>query len=284
MTQLNESISALIKEAVAIKSGEQIDNLDLPAVLIPSDFKMENIEHLLDEPARKRFMFTTNALGSFTEYCTNELSQKAGGHASCFVDPDELTAIAMFDVGTMNRPEHCENKALFKLDLTQEYLAILSINNNPLPQLEMSYWLEDWRDAICDEESMTDTDDKPIEFKKGLQALRKITFKAESSQTHEEQAFSKEQTGLARIAAESGTDTNLPARISFTCKPSPDLEEINLVARVIVQNCANGPTIKLQLTQVEKLKQDIAEQFRQRVSDELEALEMNVFVGSGRKH
>lgn len=284
MTQLNDQLASLIKEAVAIKSGEQINTQGLPAVLIPSDYDLKNIEHLHDKPARKRFMFTTNALGSFTQYCTNELSQKAGGHASCFVDPDELAAITVFDVGTMSSPEHCENKALFKLDLTQEYLAILAINNKALPQLDMSYWLEDWRDAICSEESMTDADDEPIEFKKGLHALRKITFKAESSQTHEEQAFSKEQTGLARIAAESGTDTNLPARISFTCKPSPDLEEINLVARVIVQNSAKGPTIKLQLSQVEKLKQDIAEQFRQRVSNELEALEMNIFVGSGKKH
>lgn len=274
--QLNDTLSAIIQQNAAIHTTHALADADLPAVLVPHDYDLQNIENLLPQPARKRARFTTTLLPSFRQYCEDELTSNPRGNAACFVDNEELQAVAIFDAGSMELPEHAENIATFKLELTEEYKAAIAMHTKPMPQLDMCYWLEDWRHMI---DGFTDSEDQAIEFKKAINALRKITFRAETESSHEEQDFSSQQTGLARIAATSGSVANLPSKINFVMRPSGDLQEITFQARVLIKNEAKGPSIKLQIANPEMVRQDVAEMFLHRVSDELDPLEMKSYVG-----
>lgn len=280
MNNLHEITALCIAENNAKLINEELKFKALDVALVPNDFKLQSLEQYLPTPSRKKGSFTTGLIESFKSYCTQELSESEDSHAACFINDERLSAKAFFDVGTMNNPEHCENSASFKLELTQEYIAITQQNNQQLQQLDFTYWLEDYRPYI---DSMLDSTGEPIDFKKAIHALRKITFTAQTESNHNEEHLASEQSGFTRIEAKSGAEQNLPVFIHFKCQPSPDLEEITIKARIIPQNTQKGVQIKLQLIQFEKMKQDLAISFKDMIQENLKELDMETYIGIYQK-
>lgn len=280
MNDLDQTIARCITENSARQTNDTLHLRTLDAVMVPDNFKMQSIEKYLPAPSRKKGAFNTSLIESFTNYCTQELEQSEHNHAACFINADRLSANAIFDVGTINDPKHAENTASFILEKTQEFIAILEANNNKLGQLDFTYWLEDYRPYVAD---LFDSAGESIDFKKGIHALRKITFTAQTESNHTEEHLSSEQSGFTRIEAKSGAEQNLPATIEFRCKPSPDLEEISIHARIIPQNSPRGVEIKLQLIQLERIKQDLAISFKEMIQDSLKELDLKTYIGTYQK-
>lgn len=280
MNDLHQTISKCISENNARQINEDLTFKSLDVALVPNDFKLQSLEQYLSAPSRKKGSFVTCLVESFKSYCKQELSESEGCHAACFINDERLIAKAFFDVGTINNPEHCENSASFSLQITQEYTAITEANNQQFPQLDFTYWLEDYRPYI---DSMLDSTGEPIDFKKAIHALRKITFTAQTESNHNEEHLASEQSGFTRIEAKSGAEQNLPVFIHFKCQPSPDLEETTIKARIIPQNSQKGVHLKLQLIQFEKMKQDLAISFKNMIQENLKELDMKTYIGIYQK-
>tara|TARA_R110001599_G_scaffold100770_9_gene258132 strand:+ start:2989 stop:3834 length:846 start_codon:yes stop_codon:yes gene_type:complete len=280
VNDLHKITAVCIAENNAKMINEELKFKSLDVALVPNDFKFQSLEEHLPNPSRKKGGFYTSLVESFTQYCTAELQASSNKHSACFINNEKLTAKAIFDVGTINDPEHCENFANFVLEKTQEFIAITEANNTQLAQLDFTYWLEDYRPYVA---NLFDSVGEPIEFKKAIHALRKITFTAQAESNHNEAHLSSEQSGFTRIEAKSGSEQNLPATIEFKCKPSPDLDEISIHARIIPQNAQKSVQIKLQLIKFEKMKQDLALSFKEMIQDHLKDLDMPTYIGTYQK-
>lgn len=278
---LEQTIAKCIHESSAkiINDNFRFDGTDL--ALVPEDFSIQSLDSFLPAPRRKKSAFNTSLIDSFSAYCKDELDQSDIIRAACFINDTALKAITVFDAGTMLRPQHCENTAAFILETTQEYDAIIGMNDRFYPQLDFTYWLEDYRSFVS---TMLDSSGDDIDFKKGIHALRKITFTAQSENNYNEEQLSSEQSGFTKIEAKSGSEQNLPAIIEFKCQPSPDLDEINIRARVLIKNAKEGASIKLQIIQLEKLKQDLAISFQTLIQENLTSLGIPIYIGTYQKN
>lgn len=276
MNDLHQAITKCINEGSAKMINEELKFKALNVALVPREFELQSLEKYMPAPSRKKAIFSTSLIESFAEYCKNELDASDAISPACFINDKELKAITIFDTGTIKQPQHCENNAVFLLQTTQEYDAITAANNNTMPQLDFTYWLEDYRPYV---HALYDSEDEVIDFKKAIHALRKITFSAQTESIHTEDHLSSEKSGFARIEAKSGSEQNLPAEIAFKCKPSPDLDEISIIARIVPQNHPKGVLIKLQLIQFELIKQQLAKDFQALIKESLKDMDIQTYIG-----
>lgn len=276
-----KTIEKLIIESVA--TGAQdflINTTDHVPALIPAGFDVVNLDKYQKRPSRKRGNFCTQSLDDFRNYLQREVEHMRANNddiaPAVFIGEEKLTARAILDYGLNDRPGHCDHVAKFALKLNEEFKLIRDANKQWKNQLEFVNFLDDLNAYI---HHLSDSDGEEIELKKGFQALRKIKFSATAETEIEESDYAKRQTGLAAIAVKSGHETNLPARVVFALHPSPDLDLINIEARLRIRQNGNDVMICLDIILLEKTLQCMMQAFRDKVIQQLDGLDVDVYVG-----
>lgn len=274
-------IEKLIGENVAVNAQDYLINAtDHVPALIPNGFDLVNLDKYQERPSRKRGHFHTPSLDDFRSYVEREVEHMRANNddiaPAVFISEEKLTARAILDYGLNDRPGHCDHVAKFVLKLNEEFKLIRDAHKKWMPQLEFVNFLDDLNAYI---HHLSDSDGEEIELKKGFQALRKIKFSATAETEIEETDYAKRQTGLAAIAVRSGHETNLPARVVFALHPSPDLDLMDIEARLRIRQDGSNVMISLDIIMLEKTMQCMMQAFRDKVIQQLEGLGVDVYVG-----
>lgn len=270
-----EAITAL-QEGHSIHSANsaiETSHLAKEVVALPSDYQLRDLEPYLPLRRRARGTMTTSALDAFTGY-TQTHAEKG---CAVFINPDDMSATAVLNLGAPTEPGHADNRACLKLKQTAAYRALLAhANGTGLKQATVAEFLEDWAENIdCFNEAGA------IVPAQAIAAIRKLSI--ESMRRLES---SEQNLGATRSAFESVQATSvdpIPTKIYFNCEAYTELSGRSFVLRLGVLTGADKPSITLRIVQAEKHAEDMANELAGLISDEFSADEVNVLLGNYSK-
>ncbi|HDU2616186.1 YfdQ family protein [Proteus terrae] len=271
MSQLDgNAISQIQNMAVASLSLDAIEKSLCPAIVLPNDFKVSSLENLQEGRFRFRGEMKTTSISDFVKYSIKNAIDEG---VSCFIDADEMSAETIFNLGTIGEPGHADNTAVVKLKQTAPFTALLKMDGVKYRQKELAEWLEDWRDYLM----AFDADGNVLDIKQAISAVRRITIESTRSAEHEDADFSAKRSVLENVEARS--KDVMPTAFQFTCTPYDELKERSIKLRYSVLTGGDVPVLVLRIVQLENLKEQIAQEFRNLLCDEFDESEIETFIG-----
>ncbi|MCV5132407.1 DUF2303 family protein, partial [Escherichia coli] len=87
---------------------------------------------------------STASIDDFTRY-SKDLADEG---TRCFIDADNMRAVSVLNLGTIDEPGHADNTATLKLKKTAPFSALLSVNGERNSQKSLAEWIEDWADYL----------------------------------------------------------------------------------------------------------------------------------------
>lgn len=266
-----EALAALLEQQAIIAADTAVAGAFRSdgAVALPDHFKLHDIEAMLPYRRRARGAMHTPLLADFAEYVK---TRRVPGSA-VFVNPDRMQAVAVLNLGTVEKPGHADDLAVLAEDMTAEYKALLAIaDGRGRAQRDIAEFLEDWEPHITcrDGETMLPT-------VRAIAAVRRMTIEALRKQETAEQSLSAEQSTFESIAATSKEP--LPTFITFTCGAYAGLAPRPFVMRMGVGTGGDKPMLQLRIINHELHKQEMARELAQNVREVLGHV-LPVAVGS----
>ncbi len=261
----------------ALESGQEITaahvavaaSLELPAAVtaLPEHFKFNDLEHYLPQRRRARGTMTTAYVQPFADYTASY----AGHGAVVFVDAEQMTATAVLDLGTIEKPGHTDNRAQLAPKKTAAYAALLGINGNLANQQTLAEFIEDWFTLA----HMTFANEQgEVTPAQALAAIRRITIETARKVDNEEKALSASRTAFESVAATSAEP--IPTAITFTCKPYADLQPRTFTLRLSILTNNSKPLLVLRIqnleTHVEQMGGELAHLVRTAIKGALPVL------------
>lgn len=247
------------------------------AIALPLSVKVEDLEPYL--PLRRRFRgaMRTSQIDQFAEYANLKAGEFSAIHdaetASCFVDPDNMTAKTFFNLGTPDGPGHGDHTANLSLPKTAAFEELLSKNGKAMDQKELAEWLEDWAPQL----KVTADNGEPLNLPGAVAAVRRITIGAKSESTNEERTFGGRRSSMAEIEAQNKDE--LPAFIEYTCEPYHGLDERTFRLRVSLIT-GETPRLVMRIVRLEHHQEEMAKEFREHLIHALDGDLVQTFVGS----
>lgn len=208
---------------------EKVKEVD--QVIVHNDYKLHNLEQYKAHRNRFRGLFQTKMIEDFARYVKH---YKPTEEAICFIHPDHLIARIFLNMGTEDRPGHCDHIAKVVLEYSAEMNGLDHFKNCKHSQKEAAELLEDWRAFI----TIYDEDYKEIPFAKAINSMRKMTLSQSKSMESEERTFKAERSTFEKVEAQAEV---MPAFFEFKVIPHPELSERIFKHRISVMG---GETIK----------------------------------------
>jgi len=258
MSLSKEALDTLIDTAVVANGGLSLDT-STPAILIPDGYKIENIEHLHARPARFRGVYRTSVIADFASYVKQHAAEESAG----FVEPEDMVARVLFDLGNAQNPGHGQHSAALQLKPTTEYAALNQARSSVFTQRELIDWLADWADNI----TVQSDDGGEYSIAQAIKAISKMSVSSRSEHGSEISAVGAKRSVMEEIEAKS--QGAIPSGFIFTCVPYVGLYAIAASLRLSV--LPGGDTLKFRLRWMrrEAQEQTIAEDFIKTLSDKL---------------
>ena len=270
-----EAIIAL-QERISINAANEAlcqSNLSNELVALPSDYRVHDLEATQTIRRRARGTMATSALAAFSDYTTAH----GENGTTVFVDPENMRAVAVLNLGDAAKPGHADNTAKLTLQRTAAYTALLQhASGAGHKQATIAEFLEDWTDNV---HCYTDAGD--VATPRAIAAIRKITVEAMRKQESSEQ-----QLGASRSAFESVQATStepLPTVIYFKCQPYADLNERLFVLRLGVLTGNEKPAITLRIVKQEAHQEAMAMELASLIEQRFDDGNVPVLLGSYSK-
>ncbi|MCK7547162.1 DUF2303 family protein [Marinobacter koreensis] len=273
---LEHAISMIISGMAAKHVNEQTDG---SAVSLPESVKVEDLERFMPTRRRYRGKMTTTQIDEFAEYTNltagevQENGAEPGVTVPCFVNPENMTAKVLFDLGTLEHPGHADFTARLDLPKTAAFEELLGKNGRALGQKELAEWLEDWAPQL----KVTAEDGEPLNLPGAVAAVRRITIGAKSESTSEERTFGGRRSAMSEVEAQN-KDT-LPAFIEFTCEPHHGLDDRTFRLRVSLIT-GETPRLVMRIVRLEHHQEEMAKEFREHLIHALDGNLVQTFVGN----
>jgi len=260
-----------LSKAQAISAAAEALNKEsnIGVVALPSEFTVHDLEKFMPERRRMRGTMTTSSIKDFSIF--TKKNSEAG--AAVFIDPENMKATAVLNLGTPDLPGHSDNVSVLDPKKTAAYSILrLITSGKPLNQTDVAEFLEDWIDSIkCLHE------DADVPVNKAISAVRSITIEAMRKLESNEK-----QLSASRSAFESVTATSietLPTMIYFTCQPYADLQEREFVMRLGILTGSDKPTITLRIIKIEKHEEEMATELSSLIEESIGDSETLVMLG-----
>lgn len=255
MSLSKEAIQHL--ETTAIAAASVMPHQQIPTIALPDDMSIHNLERFAEHRARFRGEMVTASIADFSNYVLNH-----GGQAvAAFIDQDRMACRAFFNLGTPAEPGHGDDTALLDLKPTAAFAALLSIAGKPLAQRDLAEWMEDWAHCLTAYESGAE-----MSVPAACAAVRNITIKAASERTHTEHNFGAARSAMDEIEAQS--QDRLPTELAFVTLPYEGLEWQSITLRLSVTT-GEKPTLKLRWVREEAQREEIAQNFKRVIQQEI---------------
>src|SRR5574337_264139 len=249
--------------------GDGTGNQRQDAIALPDNFKLHDIEHLKPTRRRARGLMRTRLLAPFAAY----VKANAELGASVFLDPVQMKASAVLNLGTPAAPGHADNQALFEPSQTAPYLALLTIAELARNQRAVAEFIEDWAPQI-----QCFADAEEIKPPAAVAAVRKLTIESARKSESTVEPLSASRSSFESIQASS--KSTLPTWVYFTCKPYADLSERLFVLRLGVTTGDAAPMLTLRIQRPEEHVEQMADECAVKLRDAFGEGAPPIFVGS----
>jgi len=205
-----------------------------PAVIIPNNHKLTDLEHLLAAPKRFRAEFKTKLIDEFVSYVNTNGTAKTG----IFIDTKDTSATAIINLGNDENPEWGDHKAKLTLTRTPEFAEVIFQNERPLSQQELIDFFEDWQEHI----QFLDDAEESFDFRASINAIRRLTVSATQERESTTRNYSASQSSLDAIEVKAAGAV-LPYGFLFSCTPYESLQSIVLLCQL--RALTDGKDVKL---------------------------------------
>lgn len=255
--------------AEAVQTALDKVNLQTPVVVTPEKFDIQNLERYLAGRVRYRGNMSTISPEDFVRYCTDH--DRTG--AACFVDPEAMNAVTVFNLGTEEQPGHADYTAKLQLQKTAEYRAVLGIDGGKMSQKTLAEFLEDWGDHI----QAYNAEGDAIALTKAISAVRRLTIESSRKEDHEVQDFKASRSALENVEARS--DHGMPSGFRFTCIPYNGLAERSFELRLSVLTGGDAPALVARIKRLEAVQEEMGQEFMELLNDSFEDYELITYLG-----
>jgi len=277
-----ETLEALQESTITKDVNERILSKGLPALLIPKDYKIADIEHL--QPGRYRFrgQLSTGFISDFNNYIKARIDDHPREEPwfpyPVMVNGNNMSAKAFFNLGCESDPGHGDDTAILTLETNPPLVSLRDICGKRLSQLELAAWLEDWANYLAAEKE----NGEEMDIKHAINAVRKITIKEARTATSEAGNFSANRSVLENVDANS--DKDQPAYFTLTCNPYQGFHPRDFkIELVIIRNKGeqeDKPLLKLRIVREEDINLEISEEFKDLIEKEFDSNQASVYSGS----
>jgi len=271
-----ESVEAIQQAQATCAAQESISaalgGVRQDIVALPSNFETHDLED--DKPTRRRArgVMKTRFIAPFAKYSEDH----AEPGAAIFINPDNLNAEAVLNLGNPDNPGHADNVAVLKLEPTAAYASLMCITARDRTQAEIAEFMEDWSDCI---KCFAGSD--AIKTPHAIAAIRNITIDATRKVETSEQQLRASQSAFEQIQASSRD--GLPTYIYFTCQPYSDLESRPFVMRLSVMTGEAKPKLMLRIQKAGEHMEQMAEEMAGKLREAFGKTKLPVLVGTYAK-
>lgn len=273
---MDKSANQQIQQSQAIAEAKaSLDGVLMltPAVALPSDMDVHNMESYLSGRVRFRGSMETTNINDFIRYCG--ANDKVG--SGCFVDPESMKAKAFFNLGTEAEPGHADFTAILELNKTPEFNAVLRVNGQQSNQKTLAEFMEDWQGDMVAYDSEGDT----IHIGKAISAVRRITTESYRKQDTEVGDLKASKSAMESVEAKS--DDGLPSGFLFTCVPYNGLVERTFDLRMSVLTGGDSPVLVVRIKRLEVIEEEMSVEFMELLKDSFEQNEIETYLGNFSK-
>ncbi len=246
---------------------------DEQGVTLPASTKIESLEVMSPNRYRFRGTFSTQSIPDFVRYA-RETAERAEVVAPCFIDANAMAATAIFNLGSLDSPGHCDHRAILKLPMTAAMQSLVKMNESSLSQTNCIDWLQDWLPNI----HFADHDGTERSPASALNALRNIQIESKRSEEYGKESLSEKRSSMESIEAKS--TLKLPDFAHFTCVPYEGIGERSFPLRISVILGGADPVIKMRIVGKEALEEAMAGEFRNELKFQFSETQIQVFIGS----
>ena len=240
--------------------NEIISKIGADAVALPENFRIHDLEKFNLNRFRFRGALSTASIDDFTRY-SKDLADEG---TRCFIDADNMRAVSVLNLGTIDEPGHADNTATLKLKKTAPFSALLSVNGERNSQKSLAEWIEDWADYLVGFDANGDA----IQATKAAAAIRKITI--EANQTAERSLME---------SVEAKTKDIMPVAFEFKCVPFEGLKERPFKLRLSIIT-GDRPVLVLRIIQLEAVQEEMANEFRDLLVEKFKDSKVETFIGT----
>ncbi|WP_196081866.1 YfdQ family protein [Escherichia fergusonii] len=238
--------------------NEIISKIGADAVALPENFSIHDLEKFNLNRFRFRGALSTACIDDFTRY-SKDLADEG---TRCFIDADNMRAVSVLNLGTIDEPGHADNTATLKLKKTAPFSALLSVNGERNSQKSLAEWIEDWADYLVGFDANGDA----IQATKAAAAIRKITIEANQTADFEDNDFSGKRSLMESVEAK--TKDIMPVAFEFKFK---------LRLSIIT---GDRPVLVLRIIQLEAVQEEMANEFRDLLVDKFKDSKVETFIGT----
>lgn len=272
MSMDKSAIEQIQQSQTAESLNSDLTTMDLmvPVLAAPQDYKIHNLEDKLPGRTRYRGTFETRIPESFMNYCADH--DVVG--AVCFVDPEQMNAKAVLNLGTESNPGHADFTATLNLKHTAEYTALLDHNGKRLDQRRLAEFIEDWQHAVA----ALDGEGKPMNLSRAIMAIREMSVEGMKKRESEVGDFRGSRSTLETVEAKSKHD--LPNSLLFSCVPYNGLKSRDFDLRISVIASDDNPQFTVRIKRLEAIEEEMGKELADLIEDAGADLDMAVTIGT----
>jgi len=243
LSQAITSAGAEIGNGMATRNG---------AVALPEEFKLHDLEAYLPVRRRARGNMVTSSAENFARYVNDH--EEPG--AMVFVDQASMSARAVLNLGSKEKPGHADNIATLKMESTAAYTALRQITERQLTQQQADEFLEDWIDRYA----CAMGDGSIQENKHVVASVRSMTVESARKVESSEENFGATRSVLESVQAKG--KHGLPSFIDFACHPYSGLLARTFRLRMSILTGAEKLSVVLRIVKHEEHVEQMAEEVR----------------------
>lgn len=257
--------------AQAVQTALNQCNLDMPLVVVPEKFSVENLERYLNNRIRARGQMATSVIDEFVSF----VDSRGQENMRCFINEDHMSATNVFNFGNDHQPGHCDDTAVLTLKKTAEYKALDAMDGERRSQQKMAEFLEDWAPNI----TFINEQGEVLSPVKAIAAVRRITINASAKSESETTNFRSERSALESITVDASS--GLPAEIHFVAPAYIGLQPFRFECRLSVITGEKEPVLVLRIKRSEQLAELFAAEFSQLLKTKFDAVASKPLVSIG---
>lgn len=245
-----ENIQQIMDAAVA--SATATAKTDNGFLIVPSNYKVLELDDFNKRPSRFREKFVTDHFESFASYWHDH----AYDESRIYVNKSTMSAKVCFDPGAPGSPSHRSHWAALGLTKTPMLNAIQDVSAKKLTQRQLAEFLEDWRIEL----RALDADGNIIDFRKVIAAVRKFDVKGKAESGHIESSLATSKSAFASL--EAGNKELIPEYIVAHGEAYLGLPRRDIPMRLSVyMKVDEAPTFSLSIVRPDSLQEVFAELF-----------------------
>lgn len=243
-----------------------------PDIVLPNSMKVDSLEQFMPLAKRFRFCMSTTFIDDFTNYTVEKGSQES----ICLidtVDPQDMSALAIIDLGDDAEPLHKSHQAVLHLQPLYDYRLLMNSVNREYSQKELADWVIDNKHLILIFDSMGDS----MTAEQAAAVFKEMTIESAKSMASVVGDYSDALSISEKIEAQNAP--KLPAAIVFKCTPYTSFQAHEFQIRVSLSLNGDRPKIKLRDVDLERQQEQIALEFASILRTKLDAAGVPCYMG-----